>query len=351
MLGPYLGLDMRAVRATWSSILVVGSVALLFTIRRTLLIFTLAVFLAYLLAPLVKLADYLSRRRFPRALSLGVVYVALLTVLSVVGTWIATQVSTEAATLSARLPELLKSQSTASIPLPSWVEPYRNEVSTWLRQQFESGLEALLPALRTAGLGVLGAIGQLSLGLLIPILSFFLLLEGHEVHDQLMGLLGDNRKGVWGAILLDVHTMIEQYIRSLVVLSIAAFTAYSIFFQLASVPFGVILATLGAVLEFIPVAGWITAAVVSIVMALFSGYAHPGWMVAFFLAYRVFQDYVLQPFLLSSGLALNPLLILLGILAGEQIGGIPGLFLSIPVIATLRIIYAGLQRAQIREAL
>jgi predicted PurR-regulated permease PerM len=51
------------------------------------------------------------------------------------------------------------------------------------------------------------------------------------------------------------------------------------------------------------------------------------------------QDYVLQPYLMSSGVALHPLLVIFGVLAGEQVGGVPGMFLSIPVLATLRVIY------------
>ena len=61
-------------------------------------------------------------------------------------------------------------------------------------------------------------------------------------------------------------------------------------------------------------------------------------MVGFFIGYRLFQDYVLQPYLLGSGVALHPLLILFGALAGEQVGGVFGMFLSVPVLATLRIV-------------
>ena len=42
---------------------------------------------------------------------------------------------------------------------------------------------------------------------------------------------------------------------------------------------------------------------------------------------------------MSSGVALHPLLVIFGVLAGEQIGGVAGMFLSIPVLAILRVIY------------
>jgi predicted PurR-regulated permease PerM len=60
----------------------------------------------------------------------------------------------------------------------------------------------------------------------------------------------------------------------------------------------------------------------------------------------LFQDYVLSPQLLSSGIEIHPLLVLFGVLAGEQVAGIPGMFFSVPVIAALRIVIVRLRRQQ-----
>ena len=64
----------------------------------------------------------------------------------------------------------------------------------------------------------------------------------------------------------------------------------------------------------------------------------------FLIVYRLFQDYVLSPYLLSAGVALHPLLVLFGVLAGEQVAGVPGMFFSVPVIAALRIIIVRMRR-------
>jgi len=68
------------------------------------------------------------------------------------------------------------------------------------------------------------------------------------------------------------------------------------------------------------------------------------WVVVILIVYRLFQDYVLSPFLMSSGVELHPLLVLFGVLAGEQVAGIPGMFFSVPVIAGLRIIVIRMRR-------
>jgi predicted PurR-regulated permease PerM len=75
-----------------------------------------------------------------------------------------------------------------------------------------------------------------------------------------------------------------------------------------------------------------------------SGYAHLLWIVIFLIAYRLFQDYLLSPYLLSSSIEIHPLLVLFGVLAGEQVAGIPGMFFSVPVIAALRIVIVRMRR-------
>ena len=59
----------------------------------------------------------------------------------------------------------------------------------------------------------------------------------------------------------------------------------------------------------------LAAAVISLLVAGVSGYSHVVWLLVFFIVYRLFQDYVLSPYLLSSGVQLHPLLVLFGAVA------------------------------------
>src|SRR5204863_9412278 len=129
-----------------------------------------------------------------------------------------------------------------------------------------------------------------------------------------------------------------SYLRALVLLSIVTFVAFTGFFSLVGVPYVILLAGIAAILELIPVAGPLTAAVVILLVAAFTGYPHVLWIAIFLVVYRIFQDYVLNPYLLGSGVEMHPLLVLFGVLAGEQIAGIPGMFFSVPAMAAARVI-------------
>jgi predicted PurR-regulated permease PerM len=113
------------------------------------------------------------------------------------------------------------------------------------------------------------------------------------------------------------------------------------------VPYPVLLAGVAGMLELIPFVGPLTGGVVTLLVAGLSGYDHLLWILVFLIVYRLFQDYVLSPYLLSSSIAIHPLLVLFGVLAGEQVAGVPGMFFSVPVIAALRILVVRMRRQQL----
>jgi predicted PurR-regulated permease PerM len=126
-------------------------------------------------------------------------------------------------------------------------------------------------------------------------------------------------------------------------LCLATLVAYGLFFSLAGVPYGILLAFVAAALEILPLVGPLGAAVIALFVAGASGYGHLLWIVAFIGAYRVFQDYLLTPKLMSGNIGVHPALVIFGLLAGEQLGGVAGIFLSIPVMAAMIILYRHLR--------
>lgn len=342
-----LGLDPRAARATWTVFFIALLIAVVYLIRRTLLIFTVALLFAYLLSPLVDLINRFTPRRFSRNLSLAVVYLLLLAILGTTGGLVGSRILEEASTLGGRLPQYAKSRELlAQFPVPSWLEPYREQLIAALRKQVEDNAGEIVPFLQRLGGQVLSLIGNLGFAILVPILSFFFLKDGGGFRSMLLDQMNASRRALLNDILADVHVLLALFMRALVILSLATFFFYSLFFQLAGMQYGLLLAGIAAVLEFIPVVGPLLASASILLVAAFTGYPHLLWILIFLGVYRLFQDYVLQPYLMSSGIELPPMIVIFGVLAGEQIGGIPGMFLSLPVLATLRVIYVRIQKSR-----
>ncbi len=194
--------------------------------------------------------------------------------------------------------------------------------------------------MRRAGLRALAALGNLGYLVLVPILSFFFLKDARAIRQALVDqFVNPARRALAEDLIADLHILLAQYMRAVVLLALATFVSYAIFLEIAGAPYALLLAGVAGALEVIPVLGPLTASAAILLVAGFSGYQHWLWILIFLAVYRLFQDYVLQPYLMSAGVALHPLLVIFGVLAGEQVGGVAGIFLSIPALAILRVVY------------
>jgi predicted PurR-regulated permease PerM len=343
-----LGIDSRTARATWTVLLILAGVGAAYLVRRTLLIFICAVLLAYLLDPLLQLAARHLPVKIPRAVSLLLLYSAIMLILGAGISTVGAQLGREAANLSTRLPQILSDPNALqNIPLPEWLEPYRQRYAAEIQQRVEEYLRESLPLITSLSTEVLGLLSNLVFVVLVPILSFFLLKDGAEYREGILSLAEGPQRLLLDDLLHDIHTLLVQYVRALVLLSLSTFISYWTFLGIMGVPYAVLLALVGAVGEFVPVAGTLTAAVVTILVAALSGYHGFLALILFLVIYRIFLDYVLQPLLLGSGVELPPLLVIFAVLAGEQIGGITGMFLAIPVMATMRLIFVRYKKAHL----
>jgi predicted PurR-regulated permease PerM len=183
--------------------------------------------------------------------------------------------------------------------------------------------------------------------ILVPILAFFFLKDGATIRDEfVVGLVEERRRPVVDSILEDINRLLGEYIRALVLLSAASFTAHNLFLGFSGAPYAVLLAVVAALGEFIPVVGPAAAGLIVLLVTSLSGYNHVWLYVIFWLLYRLVQDYILSPYLMSKGVRLNPMLVLFGVLAGDQIAGVLGMFLSVPLLAILRVLFVRLRRAR-----
>lgn len=343
-----LGIDPKAARAAWTVFLLALLLSAAYTIRQTIAVFVIALLFAYLLAPLVGLVERMTPRQVSPRIALGIVYLLLVGAIVSLALTLGSRLADEANSLAMQLPALVKNPEwMEKIPLPSWLEPARANIIQRVEDQLSSGGEQILPYIKDLG-------GQLVSGakyalylILIPILAFFFLKDGPTFRDEfLIGFVEERRRPVVDNILEDINRLLGEYIRALVLLAAASFTANGVFLAVSGAPYAVLLAGLAALGEFVPVVGPAAGALIILLVTGLSGYNHLLLYIVFWMVYRLFQDYALSPYLMGKGVQLNPMLVLFGVLAGEQIGGVMGMFLSVPVLAILRVLFVRLRRAR-----
>ena len=345
-----LGIDPRAARYVWTAAVVVLALCIVYLLRRTLFIFILALLFAYLLSPLVNLLDRALPGR-TRAPALALSYIIFVGGVVFLAFQIGSRVADQATKLEQQFPDMLTSWEKPSPNAPAVVNSLKAQFVQGIRREIGMSSNTLFGWVQKAGSKFVTVASDILYIIIIPILGFFFLKDGHAMRDHILDLIDEGpQRALFDDLLADIHLLLAHYMRALVLLSLAAFTAYSIFFSLVGVPYAVLLAVLGGLFEFIPMLGPLTAALLSVIVGAVAG-ANVLVMIGFLVAYRVFQDYILSPHLMGQGVELHPLLVLFGVFAGAEIAGIAGTFLSVPVLALVRIIYIRIRKARITSRL
>ena len=335
-------LDPRTVRVVCTVLTIAGLLAAVYVLRTVLLLLVFSVVFAYLIFPLVRLTE----RGLPdsggrRRLAIGVVYVALLAVLGTIGALVGPRLAHELAALGERIPEIsaqIRSGQVIGHIFPNWRAA--EILDDLLRSHLPEGVGYAQHVLARA----LRWLSRAWIVVLIPIFAFFFLRDAEGIAGAVTGLIrGDGRQQLSLMITRDLHTLLAEYIRSLILLCLLTFAVWSIVFLLTGVPYALVLAALGGTLEFLPVVGPLLAAVLVIVVALFSGFPHPWLLALFIVIWRFVQDYVSSPLIMGRGVELHPALVIFGVLAGGEIAGPVGMFLSVPLIAGLRLVWRRLR--------
>jgi len=335
--------DARAARITWTILVILGGFGLIYAMRRLVILVALSLFFAYLLFPLVRLAQ---RWLLPtRSLAIAAVYVVILAALGGAGVVIGPRLTTEAQSLAEKLPEMSKQIQSGEI-VGNVLRPHgwgSREIAD-LERLLRTHTGQIIDYAQRAGAGLLTWLAGAWVIVLIPVFAFFILKDVEQLAAASISRLSHrNSWGMWRDIAQDVHRLLGNYVRAQVLLSLITFAVWSAIFLMAGVPYALVLAGIGGALEFIPVVGPLTAGVVAIGVSVFGGYAHPWLVVAFVLVWRGIQDYGTAPLITGRGIDIHPGLVIVGVLAGGELAGIVGMFLSVPVIAAVRIVWRRLQ--------
>ena len=132
--------------------------------------------------------------------------------------------------------------------------------------------------------------------------------------------------------------MLQRYIRAKVILGGLSLLFCSIGMLLLGFPNAIALGVLAGILEFIPVVGWMTAAATIVTVGVLT-HSHWIWMLTLLAVWRILMDYGIAPRVMGRELEMHPLLAIFTLMVGGAVGGIIGIYLSVPIAAALRVAY------------
>lgn len=308
----------------------------------------LSVFFAYLLNPLVDLIRTPFKQRhlekfMPRSLAIVVAYLIVFTVLGVAISYLAPKITEQAKQLGANIPAYSSSIQIWFKEIVSRYEHY--QIPTHIQ---EDAVKKIGEYLALIGESVTSIAGTLILTIvlympwlvLVPVISFFLLKDVNTFRVSLLRLFPS---GNWRfraeSFLNDVNSTLAAYTRAQLLSCLLIGTICTLGFYLLGLNYGLLIGILAGILEFIPLIGPLTVALIAVSIAIFNSPWQALSIAIFLIVLRIVHDYVTYPRIVREGIHLHPLAVVLSVLAGEQIAGIPGVFLSIPVVAIATVVF------------
>jgi len=343
--------DSRTARALATVVVFVVVGWFVYEVRSTLIVLLFSIFFAYLLEPLVLRIEHSRMGRNSRGLAILETYLLCGGALALVLLAIGPRVADDARKLIQSMPSLLDRVASGKIV---WQFGSRHGWSyeTQLRiEHFIASHSYVLENFTSrVGAGVANVLKNLLWFVLVPILAIFFLKEGRRfAQDAIANLHHESQRRFLRRVAQDLDEMLASFIGAQLLLSGIATVVYTSFFWLMHLPYGLVLGVMAGMLEFIPVVGPLTGAALVLSVGFLVAYPHILWVALFLGIWRLVQDYLIVPRVMGNKVKLHPLAAIIAALMGNEIGGVIGVYLSIPVAATLRILWVRWQHSRLRQ--
>ena len=338
-----LSIDDRAGNVMTTVAIFVIAASILYLARGAFFILLLSLLFAYLLEPPVTFLQRHSRLgRKNRTWAIAQVYLAAFLVLGGLGYEFGPHLIGQIKNLNAALPQILRGLSDGNAAAEMGAKHglssvQQQRIHDWLASNHDFITRIFERGAASAAYVATSAVWLF----VVPILAIFILRDGRQLADAIVSALGRQRnKARINHILVQVDEMLAKYIRAQLALAGLSFVFYSGSMLFLKLPFAIPLGLLGGILEFLPGVGWVASAAIFLTIG-FLTHAHWIWMGVLLMLWRLVQDYVNSPRIMGNNLQLQPLTVLFSLMVGGQIGGIAGLYLSVPTVAVLRIVWLG----------
>jgi predicted PurR-regulated permease PerM len=315
-----------------------GLILLLFYLAQGILVpLFFSILLASILLPMNR---FLERKGAHRVVAIMVSLVLTIIVLGSIIYFIADQIAgffEDLPTINARLDEL-------STIFQKWI---RETFNVTIRKQNQYWNDTLVK-MRASGTSIIGATvvtlaEALSYLVLLPIYTFLILYYRDTIKRFLVDVSKDSKEEHVRDILQASQAVSQSYVVGLMIEMALVFAMNAAGFLILGIKYAVFLALVAAMLNLIPYIGMLIANIFCMVVTLIScevvSLSDVLWVGIVLAVVQFIDNNFLMPMVVGSKVRINALVTIVGVLVGGALCGVPGMFLSIPGLAILKVIF------------
>lgn len=279
----------------------------------------ITLFISFLLSTAIfPLVNALHRFRIPRALSTAVILVLLVIGVSLIFASIMPLVISQTNAFLIRFPDLLDQLGSYSIDSSFLTSQISNFSGNILRLAFD-----------TFSVGVML--------MTILVITFYLVQERAHLDERLRYLFGDRSEKA-KKMYLEIETQLGKWVRTMAILMFLIGLQTYIGLELIGIEYALPLALIAGLLEIIPNIGPTIAAIPAAIVGFATSPIHGFLTVGLAALIQQLENNVLVPNLMKSSTGLHPVITIVALLIGFQLGGALLAVLSLPLVLAGKIV-------------
>jgi len=323
--------ESKTIHISWATIFKVALVVLfiifLYLIRDVIIIFIFALIVASAVAPAV---DLLEKIKIPRVLGALIVYVVVIGLLVFLISLIVAPLIQDVKNLSSNFPEYIESLSLKFTSFQRAFSKYESLINQF--QRFLNNLQNRLQNLDlfSTFIDIFGGIFSFILALVI---SFYLSVQKRGVQKILGSISPFKHRDYILDLWERAQKKLGRWLQGQVFLGLIVGTLVYVGLYFLHIKYAIFLAVLAGILEIFPYIGPVLAGIPAVILGFLQAPIMGLWVLILYVVVQQLENYLIAPLVIGKVVGLNPIIVIVALLIGGKLGGIPGMVLAVPLTA------------------
>ncbi|MGZ3522346.1 MAG: AI-2E family transporter [Vulcanimicrobiaceae bacterium] len=327
-----------------SAIVLTGFIDFLGHIRTVATIVIGAIFLCYAIYPAVRQLN----TKLPLWASILIAYVVLISLVAAALSYVVPALGGNVKQFVHDAPAYVRNaQAALSDPhnpfvarLPVEVRDYLakipSEVVTFLNRYGGEAASSFLNVL-------VSAVSVLALFVAVPVVAIYLMIDANAMYRAFVSIIPLSIRPKALKILSEIDSVVGGFIRGQLLVAAIIGVLFIVMLSALHVRYAILIGVLAAVLEIIPYVGAVTGGAIAVLVALATnGPLNALFVTIGFIVINQLEGHLIAPFVVSGSVGLSPLAVILALLAGGELYGLPGLLVAVPVAGIIKVLFVNL---------
>lgn len=314
-------------------LLIVVLVAVAIYLREVLMLFFIALILASAINPWV---DWFQKKHLPRSISIMALYILAFALIFCSAYLLIGPITSEIKNLSADFPSYWQNISSG------WRTVEAFSISHGLQDNIQNSFTSLQESLTALASnifgGVLSLFGSIFSILVVLVMTFYLAVYDSAMKKSIRGLFPAQYQPYFMHLVTRMQDKIGLWLRGQMLLSFIIFVMCLLGLSVLGVKYAWVLALFAGITEIIPYFGPFLGAIPAVFIAFTYSPSLGFAVLVLYIIIQQLENYLIVPLVMKKAVGLNPVVVIVAMLIGSQVAGIPGIILAVPVTTALGVI-------------